>query len=252
LLIVVQLWPVCAAAAQLIAAVLHDPQVAIVRVDGDRDRVADSARKVLTLGLRLIQLPCVEAPDSGARFELRTRIDTGGLELPIVTLAGVRPGANVDVERAVGGDRERLGGMSLRREPLHHHFRFARGRQRPGGKPIAKDVGRVLDVEKAVEESDLAAMKVAKLAALVGDTIAVSIPETDDAPTLEGDEHITVRRDRQMTGLGEAVGEDRGAKALRQRNAPVVRGTSRASRCLGCRTRRRYDAGEQSKGNTAH
>src|SRR2546423_11128183 len=47
----VQLWPISAAATELIATVLHHVQFAVTRTDRDRDRVPNAACKVLALRL---------------------------------------------------------------------------------------------------------------------------------------------------------------------------------------------------------
>src|SRR5947209_667147 len=79
----VELRPVRAAAAELIAAMLHDIQIAIAWIDRDRNRVANAAGEVLALSLGLVQLAGIEAPDAGACLELGAWIDTRNLELAI-------------------------------------------------------------------------------------------------------------------------------------------------------------------------
>src|SRR5688500_5620239 len=62
---------------ELIAAVLRRPERAIGRIDGDGDRVANPRCPALPVTLGLARAARVEAPDTGARLELRTRILAG-------------------------------------------------------------------------------------------------------------------------------------------------------------------------------
>ena len=88
--------------AQLVAAVLHAPDRAIVLVHGEGDDVTQPGREMMSIGLGLVELAGVEAPDPARGIEDRTRIAAGGARLPVVLLAGVRGRADVDVEHPSG------------------------------------------------------------------------------------------------------------------------------------------------------
>src|SRR5438552_2240829 len=112
---------------------LHDVQLAVARIDRDGDRVADPSRKVLTLGLCLIPLAGVEAPDAGARLELRAWVHARDLELAVRALTGICSRTDIHIERSITPDREGLGPVTTGRKTRVYLLRFTRRCERSGG-----------------------------------------------------------------------------------------------------------------------
>src|SRR4051812_13151259 len=117
---------------------LHHIEIAIARIDRDRDGIANAAREVLALGLGLVKLACVEAPDARPFLELGAGIGAWHLELAVGALAGVGLGSNVDVERTIASDRERLRAVAALGQSRDHLFGCACRGERAGWKLVAE------------------------------------------------------------------------------------------------------------------
>src|SRR6185503_17273651 len=68
---------------ELIASMLHHPELSVRRQQSNADRVSNSAREVHRTSLRLASLPRVELPDAGARIELGARVSAGDAWRPV-------------------------------------------------------------------------------------------------------------------------------------------------------------------------
>ncbi len=97
-------------------------------------------------------------------------------------------------------------------------------------------------------------MKVAELASLLGNAVAVAVAERDHSSALQRDKDVAVRRHGEMTWPGQAVSEDRRAKALGQGDAAVVRravdvGSWSLGSLAACQ--RRQQTGDKSESSNA-
>ena len=192
---------------------LRHPQCAIGRIDRDGDCVADARCPSLAVALRLTRTRRIEPPDSRARLELRTWILPGRLRLAVPHLTGVRRRANVH-EQIVPAYRDRLRGVAPPGRELAHDGVGRGGGTKPGSrKRIANDRVVGSKEELGAAERNARASVVTKALAHIGPSIAGVVAQRDDAsPRIarvpNRDEHIAVRRHRNVAHRAQAVSDD--------------------------------------------
>ena len=101
------------------------------------------------------------------------------------------------------------------RKTRDYLLRFTRRCERSGGQAKAKDVGAILSVEIAIEQRNLGGVEVTEFVSLVGNAVAVAIAQRNHAASLQRDEDIAVRRNRDVSRIGKAVGKNGSAESFR-------------------------------------
>src|SRR5580704_10160100 len=103
----------------------------------------------------LVRFIRVIAPDAATGFQLRTWIVTGYLGLPVLRLAGVGRGGDINIHRAIGADDKRMHGMvSAKRQSRDDRFRSILRHERAGGEQIAYDSVIDLRIDRSLVYSD--------------------------------------------------------------------------------------------------
>src|SRR6185437_3655841 len=220
--------PVAVWTAELVAAVLRRPELAVERADRDPDGVPDAARKVYGVGVRLIELARIPLPDAGAGVQLRAWILARRILRPVLLLTGIARRSDVDVKRPVLVDRERLGEMvAAVRQPIDHRFSGGGRIERASLVRKAQDTGAVLGVDVAVEHRHLRrAESAGELHTLVGMAVAVRVAQNGDAAVVPAPLlrhiHVAVRRHPHVPRTRHRFGKYPGAEPRRQFQSRVI------------------------------
>jgi len=186
---------------------------------GQGDRVSQSRREAPPIGLFLVQLIRVELPDSRTGVELGARVMARRLTLSVALLAGVGRRADVDEQRSVL-EHEVVGMVrATHRQAGDDGVGLADRRQRARSNPVADDRVARSRVEVVALESDAGSDAGAEVLPDVGLAVAIGVPQRHDAAAgftsrLGVDEHISVRRDDEVTRAVDTIGEEGSTEAV--------------------------------------
>jgi hypothetical protein len=208
---------------ELVAAHHHDEERLRHGIARDREDVAVAARVVVAVGLLLVRLARVEAPEAAVRLQELGRVLALGAPCPVRRAVGVRRRAHLDVQHAGLVERERLRVvLVLVGQPGDDDLGLALRHERAGRHLVAEDRRGRRRVEPAVAQRDACTAARAERRAGLGAAVAVGVAQRDDANGLHLDVDVAVRRDRHEAERPEIVGHHDGAEAGRQLDPAVV------------------------------
>ena len=210
--------------AELVAAVLHHEEGLRDGVPSEGEDVPMAGGVVEAVGLRLVRLVGVEAPEAAVRLqELRGVLSLGA---PGAVGIAVGIGGRADLHEEAAGlvEGEGLGIVLLSGgEGLDHGLRLPCGRQLPRGEAVAIDGGGGRVIEPPVTQRDARASPRAESLLDVGPAVTVGVAQRDDADLAGLDVDVPVRGDGEEAQGPEVVGDHDRPKARGELDAPVVR-----------------------------